>query len=173
MGSQLSRRGVGGDWKVLYPPQTATYCQHRTMAASRHTHQVSQACAAPVTASADISGDDTNAAMYIKDMLGSNGIPKPHSGVILRGSLIPPKGHTHTTDKDSRRVVSVLGIRDGETVYAGRNLAEAERNARRLTVWPAHPLDQSQAPCGHPRLGCHGYIALLGNWPTYHTLPRC
>jgi hypothetical protein len=98
-----------------------------------------QAYAAPVIANADISGYDTNAAMYIKDMLGSNGIPKAHSGVILRGSLIPPNGHTHTTDKDSRRVVSVLGIRDGEIVYAGRNLAEAERNARRLTVWPAHP----------------------------------
>jgi hypothetical protein len=139
MGSQLSRRGVGGDWKVLYPPQTATYCQHRTMAASRHTHQVSQACAAPVTASADISGDDTNAAMYIKDMLGSNGIPKPHSGVILRGSLIPHNGHIHTTDKDSRRVGSVLGVMDGWIVYAGRNLTEAKRNARRLMVWPSSP----------------------------------
>jgi hypothetical protein len=73
---------------------------------------VSQACVAPVIASADISGDDTNATMYIKDMFGINGIAEPHGVVSLRGSLIPHNGRIHTTDKDGR-VGSILGVREG------------------------------------------------------------
>ena len=56
-------------------------------------------------------GDDTNATMHIKDMLGSKGF-RNRTVAILGGSLIPHNGRIHTMDKDSR-VGNVLGVREG------------------------------------------------------------
>jgi predicted amidohydrolase YtcJ len=92
------------------------------------------------------------------------GQPGHGPGGSPAGSLILTNGRIHTMDS-TNRVVSVVGIRDGEIVYTG----DQESKARKEFADDPRTINLRGATAVPGIIDCHNHIVLMGNRPGYHT----
>lgn len=80
------------------------------------------------------------------------------------GDLILTNGKIHTMDSRNR-VVSVVGIRDGEVVYTG----DRESAARKEFADSPRTINLRGRTAVPGIIDCHNHIVLMGNRPGHHT----
>ena len=85
-------------------------------------------------------------------------------GATPAGNLILTNGRIHTMNERDD-VVAVLGIRDGEIVYAG----DKENKARQEFAERPRTIDLGGRTAVPGIIDCHNHIVLMGNRPGRHT----